>query len=293
MNKQTKIIEAIKSEMATRGFSQNKMAKHLGISPGYLSAVMNNSDSISEQLWLQLEARFLDYSWDVYETSNFSAIISMCADSQLYSTSNCISASTGLGKTTALVEYSRTRTNAFYVLSDNMMSTKDFARELQTAVGISQEGTARDMVMAVVRELQKLSRPVLLVDEADKLSDRNLLLLKMIYDRMKNRCGFVTAGTEVLRQKIDKFAKRDKLGYKEWKRRFAVYRALHKFDLSKKKLREEVLGICNDQGITDESQVNYILSAAENYDDVRVMIQDFQREKKRAAAAELKAVETA
>lgn len=287
------IAGAIREQMDTRGFSQKRMAAWIGdISPAHLNFVLNNRwENVSAQMWTMLEARFIQRRWGIYETANFRAIQSICADTQRYSTSNCISDYTGAGKTVGMEEYSKRNANAFYVLSDQMMSTKDFAREMQAAIGISQEGTAREMVMAVVRELKKLDKPVLLIDEADKLNDRNLMLLKMVYDRLKTRCGFVTAGTEVLKERINKFAKRNKIGYREWKRRFAVYRKLHAFDTSKKAIREEIVAICLDQGIDNKSQISHILSTSTNYDDVRIKIQDFQRENQAPAQLEAELAE--
>lgn len=272
------IVEAIQQEMQARGFTQKKMANYIGdISAGHLNFVLNQKwEHISDQLWLRLEAMFVRHDWVVYETVNFREIQRMCHDSQRSSTTNCVSDYTGAGKTTALEEYSRRNPAAYYVLCDQMMSAKDLAREMQSAIGISQEGTSREMIMSVVKELKKMHRPLIIIDEADKLNDRCLLILKVVYDRLEGNCGFITAGTEVLRERIDKFAKRNKLGYREWKRRFGNYRTLRKFDTSDRLIRDEVLEICKDQGITDKSQIRTILANAENYGHLRGLIKDFQ-----------------
>lgn len=286
------IVESIREEMESRGFTQKKMANYIGdISAGHLNFILNEKwENISEPLWLRLEAMFVRHDWVVYETVNFREIQAMCRDAQRHSITNCVSDYTGAGKTTALEEYSRRHPNAFYVLCDQMMSAKDLAREMQSSIGISQEGTARDMVMAVVKELKRMRNPVMIIDECDKLNDRCLLILKMVYDRLENNCGFVTAGTEVLRERIDKFAKRNKLGYREWKRRFANYRTLRKFDTSDRVIRDEVLQICQDQGIMEKGQLQAILNNASNYGDVRTMVKDFQDiNRRQAQPAQLKA----
>lgn len=278
-DRKQRILVAVESYKTEKKLSQNKMAAVMGISPAQASSVFNPDkwENISDELWQRLESQFVKHDWVIYETENFRAIQSICSDSQQYSMNHCISDYTGAGKTTALEEYAKHTPNAFYVLCDQMMTPKDLAREIQRVMGFNVEGPARLMAIAIVNYLVQQTSPVLLIDEADKLSDRCLMMLKMIYDRLENRCGFVTAGTEVLREKIDKFAGKNRLGYREIRRRFANYKQLRKFDTRDQQIRREILTICEDQGITDKGQVGYILKNAHHYDDVRKMIQSFHR----------------
>ena len=221
-----RIVAAIREMMDTQNLSQNRMAKVMGVSPAHASYILKEEmwDKVSDQMWQQLEGQFISREWAIYETQNFLAIQAMCKDSQQYSENICITAYTAAGKTTGLEAYARRNASAYYVLCDQMMTPKDLAREIQRTMGMTVEGTARVMMMAIVSYLMQQENPVLLIDEADKLSDRCLMMLKVVYDRLKNRCGFVTAGTEVLREKIEKYARKNKLGYRELRRRFANYK---------------------------------------------------------------------
>ncbi|PHN00654.1 ATP-binding protein [Flavilitoribacter nigricans] len=287
-----RILSAIEAYKVDKKLSQNQMANVMGISNAQASSVFNPGkwDNVSNELWQRLESMFVKHDWVVYETENFRAIQSVCADSQQFSMNHCISEYTGAGKTTALESYAKQTPHAYYVLCDQMMTPKDLAREIQRVMGINVDGNARLMAIAIVTYLVQQSRPVILIDEADKLSDRCLMMLKMIYDRLENRCGFVTAGTEVLRERIEKFARRNKLGYREIERRFANYKSLVKFDPREKTIQGEILMMCKDQGITTKGQITHILKHARHYDDVRKMIVNFQRLNAKTATAELEEV---
>jgi len=275
----TKIVAAIRRYMAEKEISQNKLSAMIGMSAAHMSYVLNESmwDKVSDDKWRQLRARFLPSSWGTYETINYKALQKLCRDTQEASITNCVAAYTGAGKTVGLRAYSESTPNAYFVQADQLMSNKDFLREVQRSMGIVSEGTAREMLMAIVRELEKTERPLLIIDEADKLRDSCLMSLKVIYDRLEGRCGFVTAGTEVLKTRLTKFAQRDKLGYREILRRFGNFKTLRRFDCKDAKVKAEVLSICKDQGIEVEKQIIHIMREADNYGTLRNLIQQIQR----------------
>lgn len=282
MTRETKqeIVAAMRQYQEQKKLSQNKLATMIGLSSAHMSYVFNEDmwEKVSEDLWRKLKTRFCPTTWKIYQTANFRAIQKMCTHAQKDSITECISDYTGAGKTVALKSYGAANPNAFYVQADQLMSNKEFIREIQRALGMSVEGTAREMLMAVVATLEKIESPVLLIDEADKLKDSCLMSLKVLYDRLENRCGFVTAGTEVLKNKIHKLALKDKLGYREFKRRFANYaRPLRRFDTKNNAIREEIAYICNDQGIEDASQIEKIIELADNYGSLYNLIKDFQK----------------
>lgn len=283
------VVAAMRKYQAAKKLSQNRMASTLGLSSAHMSYVFNPQmwDKISDELWRRLKTRFAPTTWRTYETANFRYIQNLCKHVQAESRTECVSDYTGAGKTVALQAYAATNENAFYVAADQLMSNKEFIREIQRALGISVEGTAREMLMAVAAFLEKLDLPVLLIDESDKLKDTCMMSLKVLYDRLENRCGFVTAGTEVLKTKIHKLALKDRLGYREFKRRFAKYaKPLRAFNTKDKFIREEILMICADQGIDDEGQINTIMKLADNYDTLSSLIKDFQKLNAKASVME-------
>lgn len=269
-----KLVETLKSYMNKRRLSQRRLANELSMSETAISFLLRPEhwQQIAEDQWRKLEVRFGASDWPIYQHSNYRAIQRMCADAQRHSTTICIAEYTGAGKTLALRQYTRQRPNSFLVECDQLMTQKDLAIALQRTLGISNERTRRDMVMEIIDELSRYDKPIVIFDEVDKLSDRCLMMLKLIYDRLEGACGFITAGTEVLRDRIERAAQRNKLGYREFKRRFGNWAELRRWDTADHVIRKEITDICMDQGITDQTHIRYILKHATNWGDVRAMV---------------------
>lgn len=269
-----RIVEAVQQYMASRRLSQRRLANELGMSETGISFLLREEHwhKIADDQWSRLNVRFSSDDWPVYEHSNYRAIQRMCNDAQRHSTTICIAEYTGAGKTLALRQYARKTPNSFLVECDQLMTQKDLAISIQRALGISNDRTRRDMVMEIIDELSRYDRPLVIFDEVDKLSDRCLMMLKLIYDRLEGSCGFITAGTEVLRERIERAATRNKLGYREFKRRFGNWADLRRWDTADRVIRREIIDICHDQNITDEAHIRYILKTATNWGDVRALV---------------------
>lgn len=284
MNIETKrkIVAAMRQYQENKQLSQRRFGAQLGLSSAHINAVMNPAENwdgvVSEDVWRKLKARFLQTKWKVYETVNFRAIQKMCHHAQEEGLTICISDYTGAGKTWALKAYADKNPGAYYVACNQLMSNKEFIREMQRTLGISVEGTAYEMLMAVINEVQRIGKPEFLFDEVDKLKDSCLMTLKVMFDNLEGKCAFVTVGSEVLKEKIHKFALKNKLGYREFKRRFANYtKGLQRFDSKNKKIRAEIVHICQDQGIEDPSQIEHIISHADNYGALYDLVKEMQR----------------
>lgn len=270
-----RIVEAVQQYMTSRRLSQRRLANELGMSETGISFLLRQDhwEKIADDQWRRLEVKFgSQQNWPVYEHSNYRAIQRMCADAQRQGATICIAEYTGAGKTLALRQYTRKHPNVFMVECDQLMTQKDLAVSLQRALGISNDRTRRDMVLEIIDELSRYDRPLVIFDEVDKLSDRCLMMLKLIYDKLEGECGFITAGTEVLRERIERAAQRNKLGYREFKRRFGNWAELRRWDTADRVIRREIIEICQDQGISDETHIRYILKHATNWGDVRALV---------------------
>jgi len=278
LEKKRKVVEAIRAYMDAKGLSQNKMAPICEMSPSHVSYVMREDfwSQVGDEKWQQLAAQFLPSTWAVYPTVVLRTIHRVCQNAQAKATAQMVSEYTGAGKTWALREYASKTADAYLIECDTVMRPKEFIREIQRSMGFNIEGTPREMILAVTKELLGVQNPLLIFDEADKLSDAHLMLMKLLFDKLENRCGFVLCGTEVLKNKIYKFAMKDKLGYREFRRRFGNLRSVRKFNPKDKAIGNDILAICKDQGIEKPDQVRYILDHCDNYGTLRTLIQDLQ-----------------
>ena len=65
-------------------------------------------------------------------------------------------------------------------------------------------GTLHEMIEGIVNILQSLKKPLLIIDEADKLSDSCLNIFKTLYNRLKKQCGFILCGAPYFKIRIEK-----------------------------------------------------------------------------------------
>lgn len=285
-----RIVSNILEYQTNKKMSQNMLANEIGISPGHMSNIIGGIENeekwknISEDLWNKLSIKFDTSEWRIYETANFRAIHRICKDMQAEGETACIAEYTGAGKSVGLRTYAYNTENAFYIQCNQLLTKKDLLREIQRSLGIYSEGRIVEMLEDIIKELSKKPNPLLIIDEADKLNDPCMMILKVIYDRLEYQCGFVMAGTEVLWQKIDKNASRNKLGYRELKRRFFNNtKALYKFNTTEKRVKDEIEMICREQGVDDTTIIKQILESATNFGDVRTMVRTFHRLRKKEA----------
>ncbi len=257
------------------GISQNQAAKQINVSAALISNLINEKwDLISEAAWL-LFANFVSWHtdrWQIRESRNLKVILDSCNDARENNRLLAVSGFTGAGKTTALKYYSNQTPNTYYVLCTVVMGRKDFLTAIQRALGIETEGSIYNRVADIVDRLAKDNLPLLILDDAGKLNDVNLRLIQVIYDQLEFRAGIMLSGTEYMRNYIVKMANKDKMGFKELRRRIAYWQKLFRPTFS------FVRNVCDDYGISDEHAINFIYrEAGGNYGSLREMISNALR----------------
>lgn len=93
-----------------------------------------------------------------------------------------------------------------------------------------------------------MQKPVLLIDEGDKLSPSALRKLISLFNKTEDRLGLIISGTENLEKEIKRGVKYSKKGYDEIDSRLGRV-----FIHLKGATYDEVLGICKVNGIADEN----------------------------------------
>ena len=71
------------------------------------------------------------------------------------------------------------------------------------------------MVDDVVVELKRRENPLIILDEADKLSDQVMFFFITFYNKLEDYCGIVLMATDYLEKKIRRGLRLNKKGYKE------------------------------------------------------------------------------
>ena len=172
---------------------------------------------ISDKMWSRLEAQLVRHEgWQLYATAAYRDMTLYLGIAQEESRVMWIAAPAGIGKSTAAGSYAALHRNVFRLTCSSDMGKTDFVHELAAMVGVRSGGmTVRGAFNEVLRHLVTLDRPLLVFDEADKLSDGVMYYFISIYNALEDRCGIVFLSTDAIRNRIRKGVQKGKKGYDE------------------------------------------------------------------------------
>src|SRR5688572_14114537 len=195
-----KIVTELSNRMVTQGISQNRVANMIGdCSPATVNAMLNGKwkekpQLISNEMWTRVESWLsVNNDWiTVTGDPTYRKITNICNDSQKKSVSRAIIGMPGAGKSLTLRAYAKTNGNVFYLECAAHWTRKVFLNKLKKAMGLSIEpGSVHDMVDTIMDRLKEIRKPLIIIDEVDKLSDPVLNFFNCFYNETFERCGFV------------------------------------------------------------------------------------------------------
>jgi DNA transposition AAA+ family ATPase len=269
MNEATKKAVQTLVEQAVKAVgSQNKFAARHKVSGATVSNVIAGKwDSIADTMWQRLAAavRYQGSEWQVANTSNYKAVQGWCLMAQAEGMSLALSHDAGAGKTFAMVHYAETHKNAYYIQCAEYWTKKLFLANIYRALGKDPDQmTAPELADGIISTLRQQDRPLLILDEVDKLRDPLLMFFIELYNKLDGLCGFFLAGAPYLANAWEKSAKRDKRGFRE------IYSRVGRRFLRMNPVgRKDVMLICNANGVQDEGHINAIWNEVQQQPDLR------------------------
>jgi DNA transposition AAA+ family ATPase len=259
---QQAVLEALEN-----GKSQNALARKMGVSAATVINIKKGHwENISEEMINKLLAFFRIDSWKIMETWNYKAIHGVCSDAMVNKRFLAIAGYTGAGKSTALREFAKKYEDVYYMHATSVMNKKLFLGAIQASMGIRDGYSVPMMMDAIIAHMNSANQPLLIIDDAGKLSPSIMGLIQIIYDGTETRAGIVMAGTEYLEEIITKWVRYNRMGFRELFRRIGFWQPLRQPTIA------VVQGICAQYGITEKSCIRYIHEHAHNYGDIRNII---------------------
>jgi len=203
-----KFFDTVGSPEEGKRISQAKAAQALGYSSGVISAYKGktyNGDvkTLEKKIdaWLKREARRLDrLDVPVAETTTLEKMRRAITIAQDEADIAVIIGDAGTGKTTALRQYERESHSALLIEVDPSFSQITLMNEIARALGVEAKGGQNAVVERVIEALTGRDA-VLIIDEADYLSDSALELVRRIVND-KSKTGVVLVGLPHLEFKI-------------------------------------------------------------------------------------------
>ena len=262
----TQIQEALAAYMAKYP-SRNKAAQSLkGVSAPTISALMNgNWANISDDMWRNIAAQVCTATtdeWQIVGTTAHQEMNYVLDDAQRWRSVTWVVGDAGCGKTTAARQYETTHGEAFYILCSEDMRRGDFIRDIARRIGLRTDGsTLRDALDAISAALVQMQHPLLIFDEADKLSERVFHYFIDLYNRLEERCGIVFFSTAYIKRRIKIGLRYDKKGYNEIDSRIG-----RKFFELEPTSPSDVYAVCAANGLNDKAVISGIIREVEECD---------------------------
>lgn len=242
--------------------SQNKASKTIGVSGATLSQIVNgNWENIADEMWRKVSAQIgnKDNEWVIVRTRDFQLIEHLLTDAKEHSNVYGIVGEAGSGKSEALKAFEKDNPHTYLLDCNEFWNRKYFLAEMLTAMGRDYSGlTVAEMMNEVVRLLKSQPIPLLMLNEADKLSDQVLYFFITLYNLLEDHCGIILIATDHLEKRIKRGLKLNKKGYKE------IYSRIgRKFIELKGVGSSDIQQICIANGIEDNKLIKEIIEDSE------------------------------
>lgn len=244
--------------------SQNKAANSMkGVSSATVSQILNeNWDLITDAMWRNVATQigYKENRWEAVETNNYRQMMMLLADVKENSLVMAITGEAGSGKTFAATQYTAKNKGSYMLCCNEYWNRKVFLTELLTSLGRDYTGyTVSEMMIEAVRALKTQDAPLLILDEADKLSDQVFYFFITLYNQLEDECGIVLLATDHLEKRIRKGIKLNKKGYNEiWSRLGRKCVQLKGVNAA------DIAAICEANGIVESREVDIVVADSES-----------------------------
>lgn len=279
-SEKTSIREALAGYVA-KFPSQNKAASSLnGTSAGTISSILNGKwDNISDDMFRSIASQICSTAtgWQIVETGAFQEINFALGDAQEHKNVTWVVGEAGCGKTATSRTYAMEHREVFYILCSEDMKKGDFVREIARCVGIKTDGhNIREIWGLILDNVVQMDAPLLIFDEADKLTEPVFHYFISLYNKLEDKAGVVFLSTDYICKRITRGLHFQKPGYKELFSRIG-----RKFFEVEPTTAHDVHAICRANGITDPVLIDKVVMEAAEYEfDLRRVKKTIHREKR-------------
>lgn len=242
----TVIKQALNLFSKKKGMSKNELANKLGVSSATLSNIENERwEKLKDEMLLKIWNEVKGSDWQLIETYNFQRIVESCSHSRENHRMIGVIGQTGAGKSTALKEYYLSNEQTYYVVCQKSTTSRVFFKQLLREMGVLFTGTLYEMIERISDELNKQAQPLILIDEAGKLSQTVLEHIHDLRNKTEHTTGIVMAGVEYFKNNLENAVRKNKEGMPEFYDRIAAW-----IELTTPK-KNEIRLICEVNGITN------------------------------------------
>lgn len=254
------IVNAIQREIKALG-SANKVSVKCDVSNATISNMINNNwDLIKVEMWMKVAGKLgVQFSgWQVAETTNFRMMNQVLTDAKNMSLFIPVSHKAGSGKTAAIKAFAQANSDSVYMIQADEWAKREFliALALNLGIEIPKGAFSAHQLGGKIADFfneRAFQKPLLIIDEFDKLKDPAKRFIISFFNRIEDKVGLVVSGTEHLQKEIERGVRLQSKGFDEIESRFGR-KYIHLIGATKK----DIELICQANGITDKAIVDKI-----------------------------------
>lgn len=256
------ILRLFEQKRKELGLSRERAAIQAGTKGSTLSQVINGKYGADDTAIYRLLARWIGYDerhWVLADTVNHRLIFRTLTEAQHSSQAYAITGAAGCGKSSAFQAYARKHRNVVHFTCDEFYSKQLFLREILRQLGKDHGWMSlSEMMHVITSQLIAADRPLIIIDEADKLRNDVLYLFISLYNRLEDNCGLVMAATDYLTKRLERGLKFNWKGYQE------IWSRIGRKPVECLKTRPtDVRMICQANGVDDDREIERIVLESE------------------------------
>lgn len=215
MNQETKTQiqqKLLQEKEGGRFVSQNEMSRELGVSPAYMSRILNgkwDERHPSEVVWAKLAQR---YNLEAhYDTGDYKVGYEVVKEAHLNKGIVLISGEYGFGKSYLFQRYKANNRQVYVITCRDSMNRKELLWEVAVAIGLKEKDLPKSQakVEYLIQEELKDKDALLIFDECEGVKVQIFATIKNLRRLLEYNTGFVVAGKD-LYEDFTKKARRNK-----------------------------------------------------------------------------------
>ena len=256
------ISDQLRAYVEQKGSGNKAAASMNGVSSATISKVLAGKwETISEDMWRSIAAQtgHKAEGWQLVPTLAYKAMTFALENAQRNSLVMAVIGEAGSGKTEAIKNYTARGRNVYHLVCSEYWNRRTFMAKVLQSMGVTYSGnTVADMMETIVDTLKRKESPLIVLDEADKLSDQVLYFFISLYNQLEDHCGIIMTATKYLRARIEKGLRLNRKGYAE-----IFSRIGRKFVELPLLNSEDVAAVCVANGVSEAKAINGIVDEAE------------------------------
>ncbi|MDO3641945.1 ATP-binding protein [Mucilaginibacter sp. L3T2-6] len=200
--------------------SNNLAFKKVALNGAYGSNILNRKwESISDGAWRKLAASLnmkLDEQWQHADTMPYQTLSGIFGDAQRFANVFGVICIPGSGKTYTMNEYKKAHKDVIIIKCQRHTTERDFLKQALTGLGFTHNiFTITGLLNEVFTRTAKMTAPLFIVDEIEKVKNDVLFMFIDFYNELHNKAGIVLLGTPNLATRIYRGVEKGKICYNE------------------------------------------------------------------------------